>query len=94
MEPFGSLRQLKAEEAEAARQWLDLLHAIDEMASMRANEPNCGGLQNFRAMQQLAHETGRRRVALQTRIATLERAQQGSKDSEQGWRHVPQTQSG
>lgn len=49
-----SLQQLKAEEAKVARPWIDLLFAIEEMASMRANEL-CGGFENFMEMQQPAH---------------------------------------
>lgn len=72
---MGTLDDLKAEEAEVARQWIDLLFRIDEAASMRAEDPESGALDNFRALQQRALDAGRRRVTLQTRIAELERHQ-------------------
>ena len=70
---MGTLDDLKAEEVQVGRLWLDLLFRIDEAASMRAEDPENGALQNFRALQQRALEAGRRRVKLQTRIAELER---------------------
>jgi hypothetical protein len=70
---MGTLDDLKAEEKEVSRLWLDLLFRIDEAASMRAEDPESGAFQNFRALQQRALEAGRRRVRLQTRIAELER---------------------
>ena len=70
---MGTLDDLKAEEVQVGRLWLDLLFRIDEAASMRAEDPESGALENFRALQQRALEAGRRRVTLQTRIAELER---------------------
>jgi hypothetical protein len=72
---MGRLDDLKAEEVQVGRLWLDLLFRIDEAASMRAEDPESGALENFRALQQRALEAGRRRVTLQTRIAELERHQ-------------------
>lgn len=72
---MASLQELKDEEERVAREWLDLLFLVDEMASMRADHPDSGGFENFRELQQRAHEAGRRRVELQTRIAMLDRQQ-------------------
>ena len=72
---MGTLDKLKAEEAEVGRLWLDLLFRIDEAASMRAEDPESGALENFRALQNRALEAGRRCVELQTRIAEMERHQ-------------------
>lgn len=68
-----SLEQLKLEEARVGRQWLDTVLWLEEAASMRANEPDTGGLENFRRTQALAVALGRKRVELKIQIAVLER---------------------
>ncbi len=51
---MASLQELKDEEIHVAREWLDLLFLVDEMASMRADDPDSGGFENFRELQQLS----------------------------------------
>ena len=72
---MATLDELKAEEAVVGRLWLDLLFRVDEAASMRTDDPESGGFENFRGLQQRALEAGRRRVELQIRISEIERLQ-------------------
>jgi hypothetical protein len=65
---MGILDELKAEEVQVGRLWLDLLFRIDEAASMRAEDPESGALDNFRALQQRAFEAGRRRVVIERKL--------------------------
>jgi hypothetical protein len=53
-----TLDDLKGEERQVGRLWLDLLFRIDEAASMRAEDPESGALESFRALQQLGLEAG------------------------------------
>lgn len=72
---MGTLDKLRAEEVEVGRLWLDLLFRIDEAAAKHVENPESVSVEKFRELQRHAHETGRRRVDLQTSIAVLERHQ-------------------
>jgi hypothetical protein len=65
-----NLPELRAAEAEVAREWLWLHDALNEIARVRAEQ---GDAQAFRLMQAQAMVVGQRRIALSMRIAELER---------------------
>ena len=64
-----SLPELRAAEAEVAREWRWLHDALNEIARVRAEQ---GDAQAFRLMQAQA-VVGQRRIELSMRIAELER---------------------
>jgi hypothetical protein len=64
------LTDLRAAEAEVAREWLWLHDALNEIARVRAEQ---GDAQAFRLMQAQAMVVGQRRIELSIRIAELER---------------------
>ena len=65
-----SLPELRAAEAEVAREWHWLHDALNEIARVRVEQ---GDAQAFRLMQAQAMLVGQRRVELSIRIAELER---------------------
>jgi hypothetical protein len=65
-----SLPELRAAEAEVAREWRWLHEALNEIARVRAEQ---GDAQAFRLMQAQAMAVGQRRIELSMRIAELER---------------------
>ena len=65
-----SLPELRAAEAEVAREWRWLHDALNEIARVRAEQ---GDAQAFRLMQAQAMAVGQRRIELSMRIAELER---------------------
>ena len=65
-----SLPELRAAEAEVAREWRWLHEALNEIARVRAGQ---GDAQVFRLMQAQAMAVGQRRIELSMRIAELER---------------------
>jgi hypothetical protein len=64
------LPELRAAEAEVAREWHWLHNALNEIARVRAEQ---GDAQAFRLMQAQAMRVGQRRIELSMRIAELER---------------------
>jgi len=66
-----SLAELRAAEAEVAREWTWLHAALNEMARVRTEQ---GEVQAFRLMQAQAMAVGQRRIELSIRIAELEQA--------------------
>jgi len=65
-----SLLELRAAEAEVAREWRWLHDALNEIARVRAEQ---GDAQAFRLMQAQAMVVGQRRIEISMRIAELER---------------------
>ena len=65
-----SLLELRAAEAEVAREWRWLHDALNEIARVRAEQ---GDAQAFGLMQAQAMVVGQRRIELSMRIAELER---------------------
>ena len=65
-----SLPELRAAEAEVAREWHWLHDALNVIARVRAAQ---GDAQAFRLMQAQAMVVGQRRIELSMRIAELER---------------------
>ena len=65
-----SLPELRAAEAEVAREWHWLHDALNVIARVRAEQ---GDAQAFRLMQAQALMVGQRRIELSMRIAELER---------------------
>jgi hypothetical protein len=65
-----SLLELRAAEAEVAREWRWLHEALNAIARVRAEQ---GDAQAFRLMQAQAMVVGQRRIELSMRIAELER---------------------
>ena len=65
-----SLPELRAAEAEVAREWRWLHDALNEIARVRAEQ---GDAAAFRLMQAQAMRVGQRRIELSMRIAELER---------------------
>ena len=70
-----SLPELRAAEAEVAREWQWLHDALNEIARVRAEQ---GDAQAFRLMQAQAMVVGQRRIELSMRIAQLERMDGGA----------------
>jgi hypothetical protein len=64
-----SLAELRAREAEAEREWLWLVEALNTIALARAEQ---GEVHAFRLMQQQAMRVGQRRVELRMEMAALE----------------------
>lgn len=69
---MATLRELRARERCARSDWIDCLLRVEEMVSMRADEPERGCLNALREAQHEALEAGRKCRALQERIAALE----------------------
>jgi len=67
-----SLAELRAREAEAEREWLWLVEALNTIARARAER---GEMHAFRLMQQQAMRVGQRRVELRMQAAALETTQ-------------------
>jgi hypothetical protein len=65
-----NLPELRAAEAEVAREWRWLHEALNEIARVRAEQ---GDAQAFRLMQAQAMVVGQRRIELSMRIAEQER---------------------
>jgi hypothetical protein len=65
-----SLLELRAAEAEVAREWRWLRDALNEIARVRAEQ---GDAQAFRLLQAQAMAVGQRRIELSMRIAEPER---------------------
>ena len=64
-----SLPELRAAEAEVAREWRWLHDALNEIARVRTEQ---GDAQAFRLMQAQAMVVGQRRIELSMRIAELD----------------------
>ncbi|MBX9861173.1 MAG: hypothetical protein K2Y42_00345 [Hyphomicrobium sp.] len=88
---MASLRELRALEKQAERDWFDCLLRVDEMLSMRADAPDSGCHKAFREAQADVQVAAGRRLALQQRIAALE----GPEGELATWRNVgwPQPQA-
>ena len=69
MPALSILPELRAAEAEVAREWQWLVEALNEIARVRAEQ---GDAQAFRLMQAQAMVVGQRRIELSMRIAELE----------------------
>lgn len=69
---MATIKELRALEKAAERDWFDCLLRVDEMLSMRAGEPDSGCHEALREAQHDVIVAGQRRVALQKRIAALE----------------------
>ena len=68
---MATLAELREWEIEAHSYWLDCLLAVDEMLSMRADEPDRGSIEALRDAQDVALQAGQKVRALQERIARL-----------------------
>lgn len=64
-----SIAELKAREAELAREWHWLVEAVNSVARARAEQ---GDAHAFRMLQAQCMAVGQRRVEMQLRIAALE----------------------
>lgn len=81
---MASLKELREAEKRAERDWFDCLLRVDEMLSMRADEPDSGCHEALREAQNDVLVTAGRRLALQQRIAALE----GPEGELATWRNV------
>lgn len=68
---MDDLSDLREREEDAKAYWIECLMSVDEMLSMRADDPQRGCLVALRDAQENAMQAGRKVRVLQERIAKL-----------------------